>query len=64
MFVKEIGEILYTNAAPTSSAECNKEFGKILTLLGSMDPALRFEALWIRKNFRVHQDEIVDHAYW
>lgn len=57
-------DLLYTKANPTSFAECDKEFGKILTLLGSSDPALRLEALGIRKHFRVHEDEIAGHTYW
>ena len=42
-------DLLYTKANPTSSGERDKKFGKILTLLGSSDPALRLEALGIRK---------------
>ena len=57
-------DLLYTKADPTSFGECDKESGKILTLLGSSDPALRLEALRIRKDFRVHEDEIAAHTYW
>ena len=55
-------DLLYTKAVPTSFGEWDKKSGKIMTLLGSSDPALRLEALWIRKDFWVHEDEIAWHT--
>ncbi len=59
------GTLLYTKTDPTPFTERDKESGQmILTLLGISDPALRLEALWIREDFRVGQDEVAGHAYW
>ncbi len=50
--------LLYTKADPTPFGERDKEFSKVLTLLGSLDLALRLEAFRIRKDFWVLVDEV------
>lgn len=55
---KNQSHLLDTKADPTSFAECDKKFSKVLTLLASSDPALRLEAFRIRKDIRVLVDEV------
>lgn len=54
--------LLHTETIPTPPAEGDDELAQVPSLVGSLDPALGFEAFWLRKDPGVHVNKVTDHT--